>query len=286
MSTRSGHGVVLSGGGVYGVMLLGALHAKLEAPLMNGEVKLFAGTSSGALVATLLGVGYSCLEIVEAIKRNVPIIQTDSIRLSNLFERYGLFTNVKMLSLVKAMLSAKTHQESLTFGELYDRFQVELIIVGTNLTQQKAVYFQRRDYPNMNIIDALEITCCIPLVFPFVLYENEIHIDGMLVDNFPTAYAHAYAKQLLNLDIELHGFTITYERTIKPTSLFAYIECLARFVIHMLHKTQCSSSNDIHIHALNTARSVTLTTDNPQDIEVLFQDGVINILKNHSSIIG
>ena len=55
---RSGYGIVLSGGGVYGAMLLGAVKAKFEDKLSKGEVKMFAGTSSGAIIATLLSVGY------------------------------------------------------------------------------------------------------------------------------------------------------------------------------------------------------------------------------------
>lgn len=279
--SSSGDGIVLSGGGVYGAMLLGAIHAKLEDKLSNGEVKLFAGTSSGAIIATLLSVGYSCDEILEEIKRKLPIIQTDSIKLSNLFERFGLFTNENMLLFITEMLKAKM-DNGLTFIELYERFHVHLIITGTNLTRQKAVYFQKNDYPNMSVIDALEITCCIPLVFPFILYEDEIHIDGMMVDNFPTTYAKTYVNDLA-LDLELHCFNITYDRTTKPTSLFAYIECLVRFVIHMLHNNQEPITDGVHIYAINTARSMSLTTNNPRDIDILFQDGIINILKNHTS---
>jgi hypothetical protein len=59
--------------------------------------------------------------------------------------------------------------------------------------------FQRKHMRNMLVTAALEITCCIPcipLLFPFVLHDSDMHLNGMLVDNFPTIYARQCAETL------------------------------------------------------------------------------------------
>jgi predicted acylesterase/phospholipase RssA len=279
--------IVLSGGGVYGVLLLGALHCKIE---QIPDIKLFAGTSAGAIIVTLLSIGYTCAEILKEIKENMPIIQTDSFKITNLFERFGLFTNEKMLTLVKSMIIKKINYIP-TFAELYNTLHIDLIITGTNLSQQIPVYFQRKYSPNMLIIDALEISCCLPLIFPFVLHENDMYIDGMFVDNFPTLYARQYATEhispITKVDINIHGFTIEYIPNSSPNSLFSYIECIIKFIIHMLHTKQNVSVHDtekkMNIYRLKTDRNISLTTSNVYDIDILFQEGIINILKNQNS---
>lgn len=275
-------GIVLSGGGVYGVMFLGALDTYRGN--IQGDITLYAGTSSGAIIATLLSVGYKCTEIMNEIKHHLPIIQTDSIDFSNLFERFGLFTNDKLMGLIKSMI-LKKRPNIPTFLELYETLHVDLIITGTNLSRQAATYFQRIDTPNMRITDALEISICIPLVFPFVKYNKDIYVDGMLIDNFPVAYARWFADTHISSKpiLHLHGFTIEYLRTVSQTSIFAYIESIARFVIHVLHnkQQQAAQHTDTSILTLKTDLNMSLITNSTSDIDKLYHEGVINLLKTN-----
>lgn len=59
------------------------------------------------------------------------------------------------------------------------------MVTGTNLTIRKAVYFQRHDFPDMSVLDALMISSCVPFVFPYIQFQGDMYVDGFVTDNFP-----------------------------------------------------------------------------------------------------
>ena len=60
-------------------------------------------------------------------------------------------------------LYKKINSKTITFLELTKKFGVNFVVTGTNLTKRQTDYFNVDNYPNMNVIDALIISSCIPL---------------------------------------------------------------------------------------------------------------------------
>lgn len=170
--------LVLSGGGVFGAALLGALHSlsSLDA------FKVFAGTSVGALICALLVIGYTPLELLRLVMQEPKFVPEQKLDLN----RFGVASQENIRSFVERLFEEKT--KARTFQEIHNEFGKELIVVGTNLSRQKAVYFQKENFPGMNVIDALMISSCVPMIFPYIVFESEVYVDGFVTDNFPIRY--------------------------------------------------------------------------------------------------
>lgn len=184
--------LVLSGGGVFGAALLGALHSLHSLD----PFKVFAGTSVGALISALLVIGYTPLELLRLVS-DEPSLMKPEHKLD--FNRFGMVSQDNIRAFTERLFEEKTKAKS--FQEIYKEFKKELIIVGTNLSRQRAVYFQKEDFPQMNVIDALMISCCVPMVFPYIVFENEVHVDGFVTDNFPIRYVAEKYSDVIGINI-------------------------------------------------------------------------------------
>lgn len=183
--------LVLSGGGVFGAALLGALHC-----LHIDTFDVFAGTSIGAIISALLVIGHSPMELLRLIAAEPCLVSTDQIDLN----RFGVASQNKIKTLLIKLFSEKTTDRS--FQDIYKTFGKELIIVATNLSRQAPVYFQRHDFPDLSVIDALMMSSCVPMVFPYILFENDVYVDGFVTDNFPIKYvSERYKKEIVGINI-------------------------------------------------------------------------------------
>jgi predicted acylesterase/phospholipase RssA len=181
--------LVLSGGGVFGAAQLGALHV-LWFELYQ-TVRVVAGTSVGAIIGALLVLGHAPVDIMQALLHE----QTQLIALDNWsVERFGLTSQENLRSFVERLILQKVPTVP-TFAQVHDTFGVDLVVTGTNLTRHHAVYFHRHSFPDMSVLDALMISSCVPLVFPYIMFRNEIYVDGFVTDNFPFYETQNYLKQ-------------------------------------------------------------------------------------------
>ena len=265
-------GLVLCGGGVYGSVLLGALESM---QLVKLNIRIIVGTSSGAIIGTLLCVGYTPREILEIVKSNLPVISTDSIDIARLFSEYGLYSNVKFIEVVTRMIEKKTNGIVPTFSQLYDMFEKkELIITGTNVSTQSVAYFNRTTSPDMSVMDALKISTCIPFVFPYVRYDGDVYVDGGLTDNLPTEYANEYMQKHMNENITLHTFNLKYTYPVKPTSLLNFVMCIMKLFANGSTSRVIQADKQWFTHNVPVNIICSFTTVNPKDIEALFQCGL------------
>ena len=184
--------LVLSGGGVFGAALLGALHALNS---LNA-FKVFAGTSVGALICALIVIGYTPLELLRLVMEE-PLLSKPEQKLD--LNRFGVASQENIRAFVERLFEEKTKARS--FQEIYNEFEKELIVVGTNLSKQQAVYFQKENFPEMNVVDALMISSCVPMVFPYIVFENEVYVDGFVTDNFPIRYVSEKYSNVIGIHI-------------------------------------------------------------------------------------
>lgn len=222
--------LVLSGGGVFGAALLGALHS-LES---LDHFKVFAGTSVGALIGALLTIGYTPLEILRLVVAETCLI-TEQLDL----ERFGVASQDNIRAFVERLFAEKT--KARTFQDIYKTLGKDLIVVGTNLSKQKAVYFQKNDFPDMNVIDALMISCCVPMMFPYIVLEDDVYVDGFVTDNFPVQYVSERSEDLLGINLCKKG-----KHPIDFHSVNSYVRSL--FNTFLGSKSYSPNRHTIEIH--------------------------------------
>ena len=196
--------LVLEGGGVKGFAYAGAFEV-LDSLGVLQNIDRVAGTSAGAIQATLLAVGYAPKEMME-IATNMPLKEfNDGFfpgGLRRLKKKFGFYKGEKLAGWIEQLIAAKTGDSNITFIQLHQLRQQknykDLYITGTDLTHRCLRVFSYENYPNMRIKDAVRISFSIPLYFEPVIIDDagtiqkdrkdanfHLMVDGGLLSNYP-----------------------------------------------------------------------------------------------------
>lgn len=182
MTSKIKH-IVLSGGGIKGIALLGALKALDEAELL-GDIETYVGSSVGALLGALMCVGYSPEELYNVMSSINPY-EMKSIEPMKLLTHFGIDSGTKIVAFLKTMIRIKTGNPNITFQQLHEEFGMDLIVAGTCIETGEVEYFRKETTPNVGICNAVRLSISIPFLFSAVRYRGKTYVDGGLLNNFP-----------------------------------------------------------------------------------------------------
>lgn len=222
--------LVLEGGGVKGVAFCGAIRALEEKNLMK-NIKNIIGSSAGAIIALAISIKLSSYEI-EKIMKDIDFNKFLDKRwgiinkLYHFISKYGIYKGDYFLHFIEKILLQYTGNKNITFLELHKKYKTNLIITGTNLDLGVVQYFNYVDYPNMPVKTAIRISMSIPFFFEAVKYNNDLYVDGGVLNNYPFNYFTKYKKTL--------GFKLTgadeykdciihhYDKEVKNIKNYSY----------------------------------------------------------------
>jgi NTE family protein len=179
------HKLVISGGGVRGISAMGALAYLHDNNELN-DIIVYCGTSVGAIICSLLNIGYIPKEIFNITKKidfgKIFICDIDKI-LDN--KCIGLYSSENIISIIGKLFQKKMYPDNITFRELYEKTQKKLIITGVCLNDVSLHYFSHESCPDMCVLKAIQISIAVPFLFKPVYYDNKIWVDGGCLNNFP-----------------------------------------------------------------------------------------------------
>ena len=191
-------GVSLAGGGVKGAAHIGALKALEE---KNIPVDYLSGTSSGSIVTTLYGAGYSCNEILNIFHEySKKIKYIDFKNIFNIAKRLvcerkfrvdGFNTGEIIENLINKLCNAKN------IYNIKDIKQ-DILIVSVSLNSGKVYFFESNPKESrysdgiihindINIGKAVRASSSFPAVFCPCKYKKFRFLDGGVLDNIPVA---------------------------------------------------------------------------------------------------
>jgi NTE family protein len=87
--------------------------------------------------------------------------------------------------MLKKLFNNKGFDESITFGELYQKTNKKLYLTGTCLNDNTVHYFSADTHSTMSIIMAIRITMLVPFYYTPISYNNNMYVDGGCIDNYP-----------------------------------------------------------------------------------------------------
>lgn len=155
-------GLALGGGAALGAAHIGVLKALDE---LDIQPDYLAGTSVGAMVGAMYAFGKSWPEIRE-LAEDLEWFDISGLTLS----RYGLLSNEKMANLLEKVIGEQT----------FDRANIPLAIVATDIAKGEKVILREGE-----VAPAVMASTCIPGIFVPVEYEDEMLVDGGIVENVP-----------------------------------------------------------------------------------------------------
>jgi NTE family protein len=207
-------GVVLSGGGAKGIAHVGVLRVLEEAGI---PVDYIVGTSMGAIVGGLYAIGYRADELDSLVRQqDWTFLLSDKVQRFDLSlqerveeDRYVLsvpFDRLKA-SIRRPLGFVSGHNIVNLFTELtigyhgdtdFSRFPIPFCCVAADLKSHKEVILTRGD-----LALAMRASMAIPGFFTPVLLDNQMLVDGGVLNNFPVDVARrAGAEIVIGVDLQ------------------------------------------------------------------------------------
>jgi NTE family protein len=260
--------LIFEGAGVRGIAYCGAVQ-EMESKKMMDDIERVGGTSSGAIIALTISLGYSGKEIENIIsKTNFKKFNDGGFffigGINRLNKNFGWYKGKKIEKWLEKIIKEKTGNENITFEEFHQKGFKDLYITGTSLNKQKAIVFSYESYPKMKIKDAVRISASIPLYFEPVYIDSsgkifdhpkqnqgfDMMVDGGILENFPI---HIFDKQ--QPDLYTIGFRIDHgpqiendkeDRTLAEMpidNLKQYFGAFYNIVIENLNRQQLTNTD-------------------------------------------
>ena len=190
--------LVLSGGGARGFAHIGVIKVLKQ---KGYKIKSISGSSMGALVGGL--EAYNQLENYEkwiTSKSLIDIIKLLDVDIKNTEEGF-----IDLDVLYDTMKKE--------FGDInIEDMPIKFTAVATNLTKQKEIWFQ-----SGNFYDALKASTAIPGYFKPFIKNNEIIVDGGVLNNMPIAPTLSSSALTIAIDVNAnikHNFKIKYDNNL------------------------------------------------------------------------
>ena len=183
----------LSGGGINCICLLGVLKKLINKNIIKGNLSNFKNIiccSASSIIILPLLLNFTIDATIKIFKDidYEKLINYETFDINNLFENYGLFTNDFIEKPCKKFLDLKKIKQNITLKELYELININLVIKTVNISNNKIVYISHETHPDIELLKAIKMTTCIPILFKPIFYDNNYYIDGGLSGNFPIDY--------------------------------------------------------------------------------------------------
>lgn len=188
--------LVFEGGGVKGIAYVGALEVLDKEGILR-NIERVAGTSAGAMVAVLVGLGYTATEISDILWdinfKNFLDSSWGVVRnTKRLLEDYGWYKGDFFRDLMADYIKAKTGNGESTFDDLKKLREKgkacrDISLIGADLSTGYSKVFNATLTPHVKVADAARISMSIPLFFAAIKGidgDDHIYVDGGLLDNY------------------------------------------------------------------------------------------------------
>ena len=221
--------LVFEGAGIRGIAYCGVVQ-ELESRNMLDSIEKVGGTSSGAITALAISLGYHGNEIETLVgKLNFKKLNDGNFffigGINRMKKYFGWYRGLKFEEWLENVIKQKTGDANITFEELHLKGFKDLYVTGTCLNKQEVFIFSHETYPKMKVKDAVRISMSIPLYFEAVFIDKDgqlirrpknkqgldIMVDGGFTGNFPIRMFDS----MTNANFSTLGFRIDSDEQIE-----------------------------------------------------------------------
>ena len=181
--------IVLSGGGpALGLLEYGILkELSIKNIIKYENIKSLYSTSIGSIISLIYILKYDWIWIDDFfIKRPwEKLINLDTNDYLNLFNTKGLLDENFILNCLRPLLLGKELNIDITLKQLYEYSNINLYLYTTEFNELNKIELSHKTHPDLSVIKAICMSCCIPCLFQPVYYNNNYYLDGAICVNTP-----------------------------------------------------------------------------------------------------
>ena len=245
--------MVFSSGGSRGIGHLGAIDMlERQHPGSVEKCRYFIGSSAGAVVATILAMGISAKDGMDAYI--VPFRYRKDIRLHLMSTLFGIEGGKSLEDFLETVVP-----KEVTFKDILDVHGTVLSIIGSNLNTSTMEVFDAIRTPDMSVYSALRISCAVPLLFTAVRMNGQYYVDGAITNPFPMSVAHDIygCRRILGLRFDTYATNLDATSQDKPWTLDYFLGAVVDTLIH---------SSTMHVPARRGVVADVCTIQTPNDV--------------------
>lgn len=181
--------LALSGGGMRGVMFVGALRY-LYIENLHKDITHIAGTSIGSIIGLALALKLNIDEMEDIIMKGNQDTKLCNIPYKNCIKivtECGLSDVHIFSNYLKEFVKIKYPdiEENITFSYLAKRFGINFYVSATNIYTCKNKIFSLETTPDICVFKACSASMSIPLLFKPIKINDDYYYDGGFTNNFP-----------------------------------------------------------------------------------------------------
>jgi hypothetical protein len=181
--------LVFSGGGTRLFSMLGAYTQTLRLfPQITKNLKGCAGASAGSLLSLMIVLGLSPAEILQLCFQ-IPVHKLfDNLSFNDVKDKWGISNHDITIAYIGDLLLQVTGRRDITFQELFEYTQKELVIMVSRLEDFESIACSHKTTPHFLVWKTIIASCCIPLLFQPVKIDNCTLVDGAILNNLPLEF--------------------------------------------------------------------------------------------------
>ena len=180
--------IVLSSGAYKGFYTIGVINHLLNENFFKiDDIENIYGVSVGSIIGVLLCLKLDWNDIVE-YTINRPWhkdINFNTQMLLDTFTNKGYFNRSFFSNIFSGLLHNAKLSKTITFKELYEYSNINLNIYTVNISEWRLETLNHEITPDLEVIQAMHMSCAIPFIFQPVFYNNCTYGDGGLINPFP-----------------------------------------------------------------------------------------------------
>lgn len=175
---------LFGGGAIRGAAHAGVLNALND---LGIELTTLAGSSVGAMVASLYAVGYTPQELSKVfLSVNFELFRDISLGFN---QKFALSKGEIFLEWLRELIERKYYGKNYQKGQCnpvtFKDLNKDLIIITTNMKDFSCKEFSNFETPDFEVAMAVRISCCMPGLMRAVTLEDDLLVDGDLMKGKP-----------------------------------------------------------------------------------------------------
>lgn len=174
-------GLCLSGGGMRGFELLGALSFLEKVGCFRERFAAYGGASIGAIITVALSMkGMTVSRLFDTMLD--ARYTFDFVHFREFESKLGLDSGKAVDELLNRIFEG---DEELTLAEFERKHGVTVVVAAVDVLSRRVEYLRAETHGGMKVVTALRASAAIPFLITPVEWEDRLFVDGGLVDNFP-----------------------------------------------------------------------------------------------------
>ena len=277
---------VFEGGGVRGSALVGAVAAAEQHGI---TFRACAGTSAGAIVASLLAAGYSAQELKDVLQKTdfrnfmdqvyrwprfrLPGLGVPAWQVRAAIWKMGLYKGEAFHEWITQLISQRVagRQNAAVF---FKDLPKPLTVIAADVVRQQIKVFSATRSPDIAVADAVRMSMSIPFFFCPIQLGRELVVDGGILSNFP---AWAFDTEQRKTKLPILGFRLQDADAPLPhvRNALDMIYALVNTTITATIPLQISHLKNLHIIELPTLGIRTTQFNlSDEDKQKLYDEGL------------